>query len=837
MTRYRSLRPIVALAVGSISLVVCSTAVALAPSWRNLVGTDLLRLYDATSSNAEVSTAAPAALGRARVDGQGRVHIDVSVDCTMAPPTPALSAAGLGEGWAVQVPPFCVVEGWAAPRQLPGIAAVAGVRGVALPAYAKQKVPSSHINEQHVAASIIPQASTGTTQTINGNAIAIMRADKFVTQTGANGTAITVGVMSGDATNLSVIQQRSELPAVTVVLPNAGATPNPSPTDEGTMMLEEVHAVAPGASLAFCGPYTGALYIGCLQQLIAAGATIIVDDLQYPSYDAMSSNNPFTQAVQSLLAQNSQVALFSITENYNNSYWQGAYAPTSLASLGDGPLTCALNGQVDSYVQNFNGEPGNALTVKSAGTFPFWIQWADTFGENVSNFDVYTFNPTTGTGGCVFSATGSANTYLLQDTQLDAGTNYFYIATPDASLAGKFLKVFAGGDGLTSLLINTPGSIVSPQTFAQGVNLTGAVNGSDGIGNTIETYSGRGPITLPLSSTQQIAAPSFVAPDAVYVDAQGTDFVNELSNGLFIGTSAAAPNAAAVAALIRSAFPSLTPAQVTAVLQSGATQLGTAKPDSTYGYGRVDAIGALGAIPSPAITKWGNISVIGGTTSTSSSFTVTGTGNLSINVQSSNATLIPGTFVAAGTAGVTVTPANCGQGSTACSISFTPSAGQVGSANITLTVSDGAQRTATATATVTVTKPAPPTIVITGGGSQTVNANSAISPITFTLTGTQPLAVAAGGAASVTLSSGCGTTTLTCTATPGNSAGSAGTQQITLSVQDPYSQSASANASISVNAAASKSGGGSTDLWTLLSLGLLAIYRPSERRASLRRRS
>jgi len=94
-----------------------------------------------------------------------------------------------------------------------------------------------------------------------------------------------------------------------------------------------------------------------------------------------------------------------------------------------------------------------------------------------------------------------------------------------------------------------------------------------------------------------------VAPDGIRVDAVGTYFQSYLfPDGNFYGTSAAAPNAAAVAALIRGAFPSLTVAQMLSALEGGATQLGSTSPDGTFGYGRVDAMGALGTLALPTIT-------------------------------------------------------------------------------------------------------------------------------------------------------------------------------------------------------------------------------------------
>lgn len=61
----------------------------------------------------------------------------------------------------------------------------------------------------------------------------------------------------------------------------------------------------------------------------------------------------------------------------------------------------------------------------------------------------------------------------------------------------------------------------------------------------------------------------------------------------FGGTSAAAPQAAGVAALMLSVNPELTEAQVRSFLQQSATDMGTAGFDNSYGYGRLNAFEAL----------------------------------------------------------------------------------------------------------------------------------------------------------------------------------------------------------------------------------------------------
>ncbi|HRV79933.1 MAG TPA: S8 family peptidase [Planctomycetota bacterium] len=71
--------------------------------------------------------------------------------------------------------------------------------------------------------------------------------------------------------------------------------------------------------------------------------------------------------------------------------------------------------------------------------------------------------------------------------------------------------------------------------------------------------------------------------------------INYASYSFYQGTSMAAPHVAGVAALIRSENPSLTVAQVEAILTSTATDLGAVGKDNLYGYGLVNAFAAVQA--------------------------------------------------------------------------------------------------------------------------------------------------------------------------------------------------------------------------------------------------
>ncbi len=203
------------------------------------------------------------------------------------------------------------------------------------------------------------------------------------------------------------------------------------------------------------------------------------------------------------------------------------------------------------------------------------------------------------------------------------------------------------------------------------------------------------------------------APDGIFVDAAGTNFSASLfPDGNFYGTSAAAPNAAAVAALIRGAFPNMTVPQVLSALQTGAAQLGSTVPDGTFGYGRVDAMGALATLAGPTMTALSDVAIDASvsTTSPSVSFTVSGTGKLHFSVSSSNTALVPATVGAASAAGVAVSPADCGGATLTCTLTVTAAQYQGGTASLMVSAVDGAGRAAPAPMKVTVTNPqaAPP---------------------------------------------------------------------------------------------------------------------------------
>ena len=711
-------------------------------------------------------------------------------------------------------------RGWAPLTSIPALANIYFVTKIDLPKYAIHHPPIRSSSRATDKRAPIASGSSGSS-VIDANGLSIMNVGTYVQQTGVQGAGITIGVISDDVTSLSVIQGRAELPTVNVIYPSANPMPHIDPTDEGTMMLEEVYAVAPNANLAFCGPESGVEYAACLTNLIAAGATVISDDLQYPGYDVMSSpaqNGP-GQDVEAILAASPSVMLFHAVGNDAQDYWQGPYTPWHGT-----PTSCGA--QTDNYYQQFGASSFISWQTNGGKT----LALASNLPPNpmsLNDFDVYLVDPATSQiVACGTAANGGisgATSYTAIDGNvIPQGNLYIYVGTPDASLAGVYLKLIGSDDGGGTFVPVTIGSPGSPQDFAAGVITVGAVDGIDGIGDNIELYSDTGPIQTVVPLPLIIQAPLAVAPDDIYVDTSGTLFAMQEYDAEFTGTSAASPNAAAVAALLRSAFPTLTPTQITGYMEAGAVQLGTSPWNGTFGYGRVDAMGALSMIPAPTIAAPQSPTIVGGSSSPALPFTIGGTGVLKVSAAPSTSLIPSGT-------GVVISPSTCGNPTTSCTITLTPAIGLTGSVTVQVTVTDGSNRSQSVQVPVTVTAPPKPTITITGGGTQSVLVNSAIAPVTFKVGGTGPLTFIynTNDVTSISVTPGCGTTTMSCIATLGAAEGVAGTATLSLTVEDSYFQSSAATATITVTAPPSGSGGGggALDRWTLLALGGAALIR------------
>jgi hypothetical protein len=507
----------------------------LAPPWNKVAR--LLREAAARAQEAEEGggSIAEAVRPPLRADASGAVHVAVHVARPGAAERGRLAAAGLRITFADRATPF--VEGWVRPSAVEAVAALPFVA--------------------HVRPTFPPLTGAGS---VTSEGDAILLADQARQTFGVSGAGVKVGVISDSVDGIASAQASGDLPAGVQVLKTSPAS------GEGTAMLEIVHDLAPGADLAF-------------YQLAAAGARVIVDDLTFfdqPHFEEGS----IAQAVNAAAAQG--VAYFTSSGNF---------AQGSGADRGHYEADFASGGPVGNLTDVHEFAPGvrfQEVTVLPGAVGVIFLQWADRFGQSGNDYDLIVADP----NGVVVGAgedTQDGNDLPMEVVALDNR------ASPQPATVFVFVNRFAGGarrleiyySRITDIAFATPAGSIAGHANASGAITVGAINAGEPGNDAAAAYSSRGPCDLFFPSVLSRGKPDVAAIDGVAVTG-AAGFPSP-----FFGTSAAAPHAAAVAALMLEARPAFTPAQVKEALQTTAVDLGAAGFDFTFGSGRVDALAAV----------------------------------------------------------------------------------------------------------------------------------------------------------------------------------------------------------------------------------------------------
>ena len=200
----------------------------------------------------------------------------------------------------------------------------------------------------------------------------------------------------------------------------------------------------------------------------------------------------------------------------------------------------------------------------------FWVaglEWADSLGADVVNSSVGYNEFEDGTG------------YSYEE--LDGRTALTTIAAEIAVSRGIVVVAAAGNEG------DKPWRYVTVPADGPNVIAVGAVGL---VQQEIAPFSSRGP------TADGRIKPDVVAPGTSIVVVDTTQQPEESFSGYrrARGTSFATPLVSGAAALLRQIHPAWTPADVAAALKGTALDLGESGPDTTYGWGLVDALAASG---------------------------------------------------------------------------------------------------------------------------------------------------------------------------------------------------------------------------------------------------
>ena len=433
----------------------------------------------------------------------------------------------------------------------------------------------------------------------------------LVQSTGIDGTGVKVCVLSDGVNSLAARQASGDLPpTVTVLAGQAGSG------DEGTAMLEIIHDMAPGAALGFAtADPSQAQFATNIIGLQAAGCSIIVDDISYLAEGAFQDDT-VSAAVNTVTAAGA--LYFSSAANSGNKTQasSGTFEGDFVASAAAVPaaILTAEGGPV--VLHSFGALPYTTLT---AATSVVSLKWSDPLAASANDYDLF-----------VMDSTGT-NILCVPGISVQSGTQApveFAFCNVGSFPVGARIYIVKFSGSTRALRLDTFGGVITQTDATTGSTfghnaaasaLTVASIGYNGgaflsatpfTGGTtvhVDFYSSDGPRKMFYNPNGTAITPGNVlfgtggGTTLAKVDLTASDCGSTTTPGFtpFCGTSAAAPTAASIAALIKSAKPAATKAQITAALLASALDIEAAGTDRDSGVGIVMSPAAVRAVLSP----------------------------------------------------------------------------------------------------------------------------------------------------------------------------------------------------------------------------------------------
>ncbi|MCA9054376.1 MAG: Ig-like domain-containing protein, partial [Planctomycetaceae bacterium] len=422
--------------------------------------------------------------------------------------------------------------------------------------------------------------------------------------TGYDGSGLIVGVLSDsyDTSTSTTIHAANDI--ATGDLPAAGVNvlkegPADS-SDEGRAMLQLIHDLAPGAGLAFASAFFGeadfAQQIRDLADPTMGNADVIVDDVVYFA-EPYFQDGIVAQAVDDVVL-NRGVSYFSSAGNQSTNAWES----TSVSFAADS------GGFAGSFI-DFNPGAGvdtrQLITLGNGQRFTPSLQWDDPFYTvNGVDTDLDVVLVIAGTTTIVAvsvddNPSNQTPSELLSFTNSSGSTQQYELLIQRFSGPSptRVKYVNFGSSGVISEF-NTNSPTVSPHAAA--VNGAGVAAAFYGDQTTPESFTSQGPTTILFQANGTRLLTPQVRQSVRFTATDGTDttFFGGSDNDVsgfpnFFGTSAAAPHAAAVAALIKQANPGFTAAQIYDRMATTALDIGAAGYDNVTGAGLINAYDAV----------------------------------------------------------------------------------------------------------------------------------------------------------------------------------------------------------------------------------------------------
>jgi hypothetical protein len=440
-------------------------------------------------------------------------------------------------------------------------------------------------------------------------------------------------------------QDSGDLPNTVIILRDDVA----DGTDEGAAMAELIYDVAPGSPLIFhaAGRSRAEMAEGIRNLCASGGADIVVDDILFLNESVYQDDVPALAASECVRAGKPYL---SAAGNDGDQAYRYIYKDSVGVIDEEGVRLFPTGNDLHNWSSS-GSDPFLELTIAANATVFVILSWNQPYSSvSAANgaqidLDLYattqesllSLNPISGSffarstneQGVTGSPRGDASEIVTLTSGSSAQT--FYIAVehfagsqgdiPQQAGVPLEFRILLTGDQVTSVEYPYNGPAVWGHSMAAGIAAVAAAawwespefrpEGYDSLEIDPEGFSSRGgEQVLQFDSNgeylqQTRSAPQFTAVDgnnntvlgsnvAAPEDGEPDNFLN------FYGTSAAAPNAAAVFALLKEAYPSATPAQLISAVQTSAIDIkgfgAAVGPDEVTGSGLINAEAAASAL-------------------------------------------------------------------------------------------------------------------------------------------------------------------------------------------------------------------------------------------------
>ena len=421
--------------------------------------------------------------------------------------------------------------------------------------------------------------------------------------TGFDGKGVTIGVLSDSYNNLGGADDdinTGNLPANINIIEDLES----GGIDEGRAMLQLIHDLAPGADLAFATAFISPeSFADNIRALANAGADIIVDDIAFVT-EPFFQDGVVSLAIDEVVTNNG-VAYFSSAGNDSNI----AYESTNI-NFGSDTIE-GTSGDFYDFDPSSNTDTRQRITIPDGDKITLSFQWDDPFFTTNgvdTDLDIFLLNAATGEIVASSEEDNISNqtpseffSFTNNTGQTDFDVAIELLAGPEPGRI-KYIPFDLSSDNPSEIYqeFATNSSTVFAHPAAKNAFAVGAVPYFDQ--ENPESFTSVGPTTILFESdgTRKATPEIRQTPDIAAIDATDTTFFDSgngdsENNGFpnFFGTSAAAPHAAAIAALVKQANPTFTPEQIYNRLESTAIDIGTPGYDNVTGHGLINAYDAI----------------------------------------------------------------------------------------------------------------------------------------------------------------------------------------------------------------------------------------------------